>query len=304
MSAELMTSASRALEISPEPKEFIRQTIFPGSTDAELELYLHDCKRQGIHPLDRLIVPTIRTNKGVRKYTPIVTVDLMRSRAEETGCYAGNDDPEFTGEPKKPDFTARTTVWKLVGGVRCAFTATARWAEYFPGGDSGFMWNSKPHLMLGKCSEALALRKAFPRQLSGLYVKEEMEQAGVIDVDPAPTRDAGPSAPLGASSGGGRTSSPPPPPDPVPAPSHPDEPGRADSRLGVSVQGREAESAVGAGEISEEPSEEEKDEIRLGEAVGLEAIERLGIDFTEKYGKEHRLTVLARSRYRRLKRSA
>ncbi len=39
------------------------------------------------------------------------------------------------------------------------------------------MWAEKPHVMLAKCAEAAALRKAFPQQLGDLYTKEEIVQA-------------------------------------------------------------------------------------------------------------------------------
>jgi len=141
-------------------------------TKPELDLYFYDCARRGVHPLDKLIHFTKRQGR----YTPIISIDYMRIRAESSGAYAGSDDATFTGT--KPD-TATVTVWKMVGGMRCPFTATARWAEYAPGDKEGFMWKKMPHTMLAKCAEALALRKAFPGQLSGLYSNDEMSQAGV-----------------------------------------------------------------------------------------------------------------------------
>ena len=69
-------------------------------------------------------------------------------------------------------------MYKIVNGVRCGFTASARMSEYRPkDSNMAFMWNKMPKLMLGKCAESLALRKAFPNELSGTYTNEEMEQA-------------------------------------------------------------------------------------------------------------------------------
>lgn len=155
----------------------VKQTVAAGASDLELKLYLYDCARQGVHPLDKLIHFTVRKDKqGIRKYTPITSIDFMRIRAAETNEYAGSDDAVHSGTPKTEDFTSTVTVWRLVQGTRCPFTATARWSEYKPSDD--FMWNRMPHTMLAKCAEALALRKGFPRQLAGLYAKEEMDQAG------------------------------------------------------------------------------------------------------------------------------
>ncbi len=161
------------LAMRPDQFAVIKQTIFPGCNDDQLALYVHDCKRHGVHPMDGMIYPQLR--KG--RYVAITSIDFLRARADSTGLYAGNDDPVFGGEPKTPGFTATATVYKLIGGQRCGFSATARWPEYCPE-QNAFMWQKMPHTMLGKCAEALALRKAFPQQLAKLYTGDEMDQAG------------------------------------------------------------------------------------------------------------------------------
>lgn len=160
--------------VTPDQLELVKRTVASGATDAELKLYLYDCGRQGVHPLDRLLHFTKRGGK----YTPVTSIDLMRTRAADTNEYAGNEDAVFTGKPGEPDFAATVTVTRFVSHATSGrFTATARWSEYYPGDQGGHMWKKMPHTMLAKCAEALALRKGFPRQLAGLYAAEEMDQA-------------------------------------------------------------------------------------------------------------------------------
>jgi phage recombination protein Bet len=199
-------SAEAMFGIDPEKVDLIKSTVAPTATHEELKLFLYQCSRTGLDPLAKQIYFQKRFNKRRQKaeLTIITGIDGYRLVADRTGQYAGNDDPVFDDEehPRK----ATVTVYKLIGDQRCPFSASARWDQYYPGDEQGFMWRKMPHLMLGKCAEALALRKAFPAELSGLYIKEEMDQA---DQEPAATPAVKPAASVK------------PQPDPENAPSAP-----------------------------------------------------------------------------------
>ena len=188
--------AERPVDVTSEQLDLIKRTVANGATDAELKLFLFDCARRGVHPLDKLLHFTKRGGK----YTPVTSIDFMRSQAAMTGEMAGSDDAviNFTeddaGKVVWASASATVTVYRLTQGQRYAYSATARWAEYYPGEAGGSMWRKMPNTMLGKCAEALALRKAFPQQLAGLYAREEMEQAseptGYAVVAPEPGQPA------------------------------------------------------------------------------------------------------------------
>ena len=158
--------------ITPAQVDLIKSQIAKGATDDELKLFLHVADKSGLDPLSRQIYFIKRSGK----MTIQTGIDGFRAVADRTGQYVGSSDPVFEDNGKIPA-KATVTVNKVVGGVVGNFTATARWEEYYPGKSQGFMWDKMPHTMLGKCAEALALRKAFPAQLSGLYTDNEMDQA-------------------------------------------------------------------------------------------------------------------------------
>lgn len=169
----------RELAYTREQVDLIKQTVAKGATDLELRLFLHQAQRTGLDPFSGQIFCVKRhNNRTERDEMTIQTgIDGYRLVADRTGVYAGNDDYEFDDPAKQPKW-AKAPVYKMVAGVRCPFSAAARWDQYYPGdGKQGFMWRRMPHLMLGKCAEALALRKAFPADLSGVYIAEELNQA-------------------------------------------------------------------------------------------------------------------------------
>lgn len=170
--------------MTEEQIDLIKSTIAKDSTAEELKLFLYHCKKTGLDPLARQIYFQKRRNKKTGKdmMTILTGIDGYRLIAHRTGQHAGIDATIFDDEknPRKAD----VTVYKLLKGIRCPFTASARWDQYYPGDTQGFIWNKMPHLMLEKCAEALALRKAFPNELSGIYTQEEMEQSEELPKEP------------------------------------------------------------------------------------------------------------------------
>jgi phage recombination protein Bet len=178
---------------TPQQIEIIKNSVAKGVSDQELDFFLEVCRSTGLNPLHRQIYAIMRSSKGKDgKYSEHMTIqtgiDGYRLLAHRSGRHAGTDDAIYDTETETHPNKATVTVYKMVRGVRCPFTATARWSEYK---HSSPMWSKMPYLMLAKVAEALALRKAFPAETSGLYTDEEMMQADNAP-EPAPRQIAAP----------------------------------------------------------------------------------------------------------------
>ena len=182
-----------------EQVELVRRTICKGATDDEMQLFISQCKRTGLDPFSRQIHAVKRWDgREKREVMTIQTgIDGYRLIADRTGKYAGNDDPVYDRDDTPHPNKATVTVWKIVEDQRVPFTRSARWSEFVQTTKDGTVtrfWAKMPFLMLGKVAEALALRAAFPQELSGLYTHEEMGQAD-NDRDNEPARPAIAAAP-------------------------------------------------------------------------------------------------------------
>jgi phage recombination protein Bet len=186
---EIEASPLGRIVITEAQVELIKNTVAKGATNDELKLFFYECRRRGVHPLDRLIHFVKRGQGENAKAVFQAGIDFLRGQAEETGQYRGQDSPEFGPVVQGTSFPSSATVTVRrkdpETGEVYPVSAIAFWEEYYPGdGGMGFMWRKMPRGQLSKCAEALALRKAFPRAIAGLYSFEEMEQADMIEPGP------------------------------------------------------------------------------------------------------------------------
>jgi phage recombination protein Bet len=161
---------------TPEQTQLISSTIAPGCSNDELRLFAYACQRTGLDPFSRQIYAIKRGGK----MTIQAGIDGLRSIAERTGQLDGSET-FWCGEDgqwadvwlgSKPPAAAKTIIHRK--GSNHPFVGVARFADYNAGQG---LWSKMPAAMIAKCSEALALRKAFPADLSGVYSTDEMEQA-------------------------------------------------------------------------------------------------------------------------------
>jgi phage recombination protein Bet len=167
-----------------EQMKLLSDHIMKGASPIELQYFGEVCKRVGLDPFKKQIHAVQRWDNTAKRmvWSYQTGIDGYRSIANSTGAYAGSDEPKFlpADESTPNPIKATVTVWKLVAGQRVPFSASARWDEYVQTtkeGTPNSMWRKMPYGQLGKCAEALALRKAFPERLSGIHTDEEMEQA-------------------------------------------------------------------------------------------------------------------------------
>lgn len=165
------------IKYSPEQIQLIKRQIARDCTNDELCLFLYQCQRTGLDALNRQIYAIKRGGK----MTIQTSIDGYRLIAERSGKYEGQTPVMWCGPDaqwvdvwlsNQAPMAARVGVYRA--GFREAVYAVAKWSEYAL---QSPMWTRMGGLMLGKCAEALALRKAFPQELSGLYSAEEMQQA-------------------------------------------------------------------------------------------------------------------------------
>lgn len=189
--AMVPASVDASKYFSPDQVGLIKSQIAKGCTDDELKLFLYQAARTGLDPLSRQIYAIRRkqwdsdANAKVDKMSIQTGIDGFRLVADRTNRYAPGKDNVYEYDDEKRLVKATATVMKLVGGTWHPVEASAFFWEYAQvnaKGELTAMWKDKPHIMLGKCAEALALRKAFPAELSGIYTSDEMAQAD----NPAP----------------------------------------------------------------------------------------------------------------------
>lgn len=170
---------------TPNQRAALAQLGVERASDADLAVFFHQCTRTGLDPFARQIYMIQREGKqtiqtGIDGFRLIGRRAVNQSRETLEVSEAEWCGPDGVWRDvwlaQEPPAAARVTVVRNGG----RFPAIALYSEYVGlkrDGSVTRMWATRPAGQLAKCAEALAWRKAFPQDLSGLYTADEMAQA-------------------------------------------------------------------------------------------------------------------------------
>lgn len=183
-----------AYMIPQELKDIYLNTVFSGLTENEAQIAYRIARKRNLDVEARQIFFVVYESKGKRTVVSQTSIDGFRLIASKTGKYGGSVSPKLTikdksgnkliisheeYDPDETDHIISGTISVINTDFPQPQTATALFDSYckkYNGIPTG-LWATMPDVMILKCAEALALRKAFPQDLSGIYTSDEMDQA-------------------------------------------------------------------------------------------------------------------------------
>lgn len=193
------------------------QRMNPDCNATEFDQFLHVSAQLGLDPLRKQIYAFVfnKDKADRRRMSIVVGIDGFRSVAKRSGEYRpDNRAPRFTYDPAIADeatnplgiVCAEVSVFQHSHGNWHEVTAVAYWDEFAPiveggkwtSGEDGRRffkkdgtmqldpnkenWRKMPRVMLAKCAEAQAIRRAWPEDLSAIYADEELDRAKTLDL--------------------------------------------------------------------------------------------------------------------------
>lgn len=173
-------------------KGILHAVRFQHLSEVEMDGVMLYCAERGLDAWRHVYADARVEQGGRRELKIIVTIDALRSLADQTGRYRGQTCPYFlddAGDWRKGPWTnkAKPPVAAKVGIRRKGWPrpqfATARWESYVQtvetprGLEVSDFWVKMGAEQLAKCAESLAFKKTFPKALGNLLTREEMEQA-------------------------------------------------------------------------------------------------------------------------------
>lgn len=194
----------------------LKNSLYPGASDASVDLVLAYCRAAGLDPMKKPvhIVPMWDSKEREMRDVVMPGIGLYRTDAARTGEFAGMSEPEFgpmiterigNKDVTFPEWCKVTVSRRLASGHVAQFTAVEYWIENYAikGGKDqdqspNAMWSKRVRGQLAKCTQAQALRMAFPEATGSMPTAEEMEGKEIIEgtATQVPVSDPPPELPV------------------------------------------------------------------------------------------------------------